>query len=67
MLSDMGWILLMPEPMTEQELADAEEYLGIQSQICNALIDEVRRLRDLHADALRQITLIQEKRKNAAD
>ena len=53
----------MSEPMTEQWL----EYLGaIGIAWCNeeqfaALIAEVRRLRELHADALRQIKLIQEK------
>jgi hypothetical protein len=53
----------MPEPMTEKWL----EYLeSIGVAWCNeerfaALIAEVRRLRELHADALRQIKLVREK------
>lgn len=55
----------MPEPMTEQELAiydDDSMYCGDYGarNIAKRLIDEVRRLRELHADALRQIKLIQE-------
>jgi hypothetical protein len=59
----------MPEPMTEQCLKCIAELNGNKTwghtesavRHVSELIAEVRRLRELHADALRQIKLIQEK------
>ena len=65
--------MLMPktEPVTEQELEDITDLLreplasnpgAIRISIYR-LMAEVRRLRELHEDALRQIKLIQEDRR----
>ena len=53
----------MPEPMTEKEL---EMILyGYRTddndRLIRRFVAEIRRLRELHADALRQIKLVQEK------
>jgi hypothetical protein len=62
----------MPEPLTEQELEyvenmaaeGADAWFDLDEEAVaaiRAVASEVRRLRELHADALRQIKLVQEK------
>lgn len=55
----------MPEPISEQELEAcrelAEECGFLVKKFVFQLVDEIHRLRELHADALRQIKLVREK------